>query len=158
MKKLALLIAFMATLAAAVPASGAVLHANNCTSGCSDFQANGKGWLSVVGNGAEWGSINSGTIWVRDRTGNTDPNSKKNPWVFGRGLTWKSIGDHGWKVTSRYPMSFSASTKSFWVKLQGPGIQACGVFDGSGQIAGTGTYSVKGHKHTWPTQATELHF
>jgi hypothetical protein len=156
MRKIAFITALLAAFAAAAPASGAVLLAKNCTSGCSAFQANGRGWLSVVGNGAEWGSVQSGTIWVRDRTGHTDP--YKNHWVTGTGLTWKSIGDHGWKVTSSHPMTFSASTTRFWVKLQGPGIQACGVFDGSGQIAGTGTYSVKGHKHSWSQYATDLHF
>jgi hypothetical protein len=156
MKRIALITALLATLAAAVPASGAVLLAKNCTSNCSNVQAKGNGWLSVVGNGAEWGNLQSGTIWVRDRTGNTDP--KRSDWVSGRGLTWKSIGDDGWKVTSKSPMSFSASTKSFWIKLQGPGIQVSGVFVGSGAIAGNGKYAINSHTHSWPTHATDLHF
>ena len=37
-------------------------------------------------------------------------------------------------------MTFSATNK-FWVKLQGPGVQMSGVFDGTGNIAGNGRYN-----------------
>ena len=79
----------------------------------------------MVGNGAESGSpLKSGTIWLRDRTGQQNPKS----WVHGTGSSGSSIGDDGWKVTgSKHSMTISASTK-FWIKLQGPGIQVCGVF------------------------------
>ena len=39
MKKFAFIIALLATLAAAAPASGAVLLAKRCTTSCSQFQA-----------------------------------------------------------------------------------------------------------------------
>jgi len=99
MRKIPLLItAVLAALAAAAPASGAVLLAKRCTTSCASFQANGKGWVSVVGSGAEYGSISSGTVWVRDRTGKQNP--RYAGWVHGSGLTWKWIGDDGWKVTA----------------------------------------------------------
>ena len=153
MRRFVFISALLAALAAAAPAAGATLMASTCTSSCSAFQASGKGWVSVVGNGAEWGSIGSGTIWVRDRTGKSDPRS----WVHGSGLTWKNIGDDGWRVSSTHSMTISASTK-FWIKLQGPGIQICGVFDGSGMIAGTGTYSLNNHSHAWPGSPISLQF
>ena len=162
MKKLAFIIALLATVAAAVPASGAVLLAKNCTTSCSAFQANeaanGKnGWVSVVGNGAEWGNLKGGTIWIRDRTGKSNPKN----WLKKHAgqVQWTYLGDDGWKVTSAKSMTISVSTKSFWVKLQGPGIHVCGEFDGSGAIAGDGTYSLNGGKsHSWPDRATDLHF
>jgi hypothetical protein len=157
MKKLAFLIAILATLAAALPASGAVLLAKNCTKSCSAFQANGNGWVSVVGNGAEWGSLKSGTIWMRDRTGNSNPKN----WLkqhTGQ-VQWTYLGDDGWKVTSTKSMTISVSTKSFWVKLQGSGIHVCGEFDGSGELAGTGNYQIGSKSwQTWSQHGTDLHF
>jgi hypothetical protein len=156
MKKIAFLIALLATLAAALPASGAVLLAKNCTSSCSTFQANGKGWLSVVGNGAEWGSISSGTIWLRDSTGRSNP---KNWLVQHAGeLHWTYLGDDGFKVTSTKSMRFSASAK-FWIKLEGPGITVSGVFDGTGRVAGSGKYQIGSKSwHAWSQNATDLQF
>jgi hypothetical protein len=154
MKKIAFITALLAMLATALPASGAVLLAKRCTTSCSQFQANGTGWVSVVGNGAEWGTLKSGTIWLRDRTGQQNPKS----WVHGNGLEWKYIGDDGWKVTSKHSMTISASTK-FWIKLQGPGIQVCGVFDGSGEVAGSGKYQIGSKSwQSWSAHATDLHF
>ena len=156
MKRIAFITALLAALAAAAPASGAVLLAKACTSSCSDFQANGSGWLSVVGNGAEWGSIQSGTIWLRDRTGRSNPKN----WVVQHTgtLHWTNIGDDGWKVTSKKSMTISASTK-FWIKLQGPGIHVCGEFDGSGEVAGTGKYQIGSKSwRAWSPYATDLHF
>jgi hypothetical protein len=154
MKKLAFILTLAVVVAPAAPASGAVLLAKRCTSSCSQFQAIGKGWLSVVGHGAEWGTISSGTIWVRDRTGGSNPKT----WVHGSGLKWTSIGDDGFRVTSTHSMTVSASTK-FWIKLQGPGINVCGVFDGSGAVAGSGKYQIgSGAWHAWGRRATDLHF
>jgi hypothetical protein len=157
MRKIAILTTVvLAALAASAPASGAVLLAKRCTTSCTSFQANGKGWVSVVGSGAEYGSLSSGTVWVRDRTGQHNP--RYDGWVHGSGLTWKWIGDDGWKVTSKHPMTVNGTGK-FWVKLQGPGIQVCGVFDGSGAIQGDGSYAFNGGKsHSWPDRATDLHF
>jgi hypothetical protein len=157
MRKIAILTTVvLAALAASAPASGAVLLAKRCTASCTSFQANGKGWVSVVGSGAEYGSLSGGTVWVRDRTGHNNP--RDDGWVHGSGLTWKSIGDDGWKVTSRHAMTVNATGK-FWVKLQGSGIQVCGVFDGSGAIQGDGSYALNGGKsHGWPDRATDLHF
>jgi hypothetical protein len=153
MRKIALLTVLIAALAAAAPASGATLLAKSCTSSCSTFTADGKGWVSIVGNGAEWGTISSGTIWMRDRTGRSNPRN----WVHGSGLHWKYLGRDGWKVSSTKTMTLSASTK-FWIKLQGSGIHVCGVFDGSGTIGGSGTYTLNGHKHSWPGRNTRLQF
>jgi hypothetical protein len=158
MKKLAFLIAILATLAAALPASGAVLLAKNCTKSCSAFQANGNGWVSVVGNGAEWGSLNSGTIWMRDRTGNSNPKN----WLkqhTGQ-VHWTYLGDDGWKGTSTKSMTISVCAKSFWVKVQGQGIHVGGMFDGSGELAGTGNYQIglTSPWRDWRSHATDLHF
>jgi len=153
MRKIAFITALIAALAAAAPASGATLLAKSCSSSCSSFSANGKGWVSIVANGAEWGTISSGTIWMRDRTGRSSPRN----WVHGSGLHWKYLGRDGWKVWSTKTMTVSASTK-FWIKLQGSGICVSGVFDGSGTIGGSGTYTINGHKHSWPGINTRLQF
>jgi hypothetical protein len=153
MRKIALLTAIAAVLTAATPASGATLLAKACHTSCSSFSASGSGAVSIVANGAEWGTMASGTIWMRDRTGNSNPRN----WVHGKGLHWTYLGRDGWKVSSSYQMTISASTK-FWIKLQGRGIQICGVFDGSGTIWGTGTYTINGHKHSWPGSNTQLLF
>jgi hypothetical protein len=152
MKKLAFLIAILVAAAAAVPASGAVLRAASCGKSCSSLHATGNGWLSVVGSGAEYGTISSGTLWVRDRS----DNRHKDFSVTGF-QTRVSIGDDGWKFTSKHAMSFCANSK-FWVKLQGPGIAVNGVFDGSGEIAGTGNYMLDNGRHAWPKHAADLHF
>jgi hypothetical protein len=153
MRRIVLITALIAALAAAAPASGATMLAKTCGSSCATFSASGNGAVSIVGNGAEWGTMSSGTIWMRDRTGKTNPRN----WVHGSGLHWKYLGRDGWKVTSTKPMTISASTK-FWIKLQGRAIKVCGVFDGSGTISGSGTYTVNGHKHGWPDRTTRLYF
>jgi hypothetical protein len=153
MRRLAFITALLAALAAAAPASGAVLLAKRCTSSCTQFQANGTGWVSVVGNGAEYGTMSRGTVWVRDRTGKSNPRK----WVKGSGIVWKSIGDDGWKATSKHTMTVNATGK-FWVKLQGPGINVCSVVDGSGRLAGSGKYTVGSHSHGWTRSPTSLHF
>ena len=153
MRKIAFITALIAALAAAAPASGATMLAKSCSNSCSSFSANGKGWVSIVANGAEWGTISSGTIWMRDRTGRSSPRN----WVHGSGLHWKYLGRDGWKVWSTKTMTVSASTK-FWIKLQGSGICVSGVFDGSGTIGGSGTYIINGHKHSWPGVNTRLQF
>ncbi len=153
MRRLAFITSILAVLAAAAPASGAVMLAKNCGSTCSTFQAKGSGWVSVVGNGAEWGSLSKGTIWVRDRTGKGNPKR----WVRGSGITWKYLGRDGWRATSKHSMTINATGK-FWVKLQGPSIQICSVVDGSGKIAGKGTYILNHKSHSWPKHATRLHF
>jgi hypothetical protein len=153
MRKIVLLTAILAALAAAAPASGATMLAKACRSSCSSFSASGSGVVSIVANGAEWGTMWKGTIWMRDRTGKSNPRN----WVHGKGLHWTYLGRDGWKVTSSNTMTLSASTK-FWIKLQGRGIKVCGVFDGSGTIAGSGTYTLNGHKHRWPGSTTHLQF
>jgi hypothetical protein len=153
MRKIVFITAVVAALAAAAPASGATLLAKACRTSCSSFSASGTGTVSIVANGAEWGTMARGTIWMRDRTGNSSPKN----WVHGTGLHWMYLGRDGWKVTSTNPMTISASTK-FWIKLQGRRIKICGVFDGSGTISGSGTYTVNGHKHNWPGATTRLYF
>jgi hypothetical protein len=161
MKRIAVIVALLAALATAVPASGSVLLAKSCGTTCSTLSANGKGWLSVVASGDEHGSISCGTVWVRDRSDNGHKDFSVTGWQ-----TRVSIGDDGWKLTSKHAMSFDANTK-FWVKLQtpgsgsscrDPGIAVSGVFVGSGEIAGTGKYAVNYKPHSWPTLATDLHF
>ena len=153
MRKIVLITAVVAALAAAAPASGATLLAKACRTSCSSFSASGSGAVSIVANGAEWGTMSGGTIWMRDRTGKTSPRN----WVHGKGLHWTYLGRDGWKVRSSRSMTISASTK-FWIKLQGSGICVSGVFDGSGTIGGSGTYIINGHKHSWPGVNTRLLF
>jgi hypothetical protein len=153
MRRLIFITALLAALAAAAPASGAILLAKNCGGSCATFQANGSGWVSVVGNGAEWGSMSSGTFWVRGRSGQSNVKG----WVHGSGISWKYLGDNGWRATSKHGMTVNATGK-FWVKAQGSGVQMCSVVDGSGTIAGSGTYTLNSHKHSWPSRATSLQF
>jgi hypothetical protein len=152
MRRITIITAALVALTAASPASAA-LRAWSCGKSCSTFSANGDGQLSVVGSGAEWGTIERGTVWVRDRTGRTS--SKK--WVQGSGLHWKWLGRDGWKVTSKHKMTVNANGK-FWVKFQGPDIAASAVVDGSGKIGGTGHYTLNGHRHSWPHQVESLRF
>jgi hypothetical protein len=152
MRKIAFITVALAVLAAAAPASGALL-AKSCGNSCATLTASGKGSLGVIGSGAEWGSVQSGTIWVRDRTGKS--NAKN--WVHGVALHWKSLGSDGWKATSSKKMTFSANNK-FWVKLEGPGISMSGVFDGTGNIKGSGKYTLNGNKRSWPNSSQALRF
>ena len=46
------------------------LLAHSCGSNCGSLDATGKGTLNVNGNGAEWGSIASGTVKVQDKSHN----------------------------------------------------------------------------------------
>jgi hypothetical protein len=153
MRKIAFITALLAALAAAVPASGAVMLAKSCGNSCATLTAGGTGSLGVVGSGAEWGSVGSGIIWIRDRTGKS--NAKN--WVHGSGIHWKSLGRDGWKATSSKKMTFSANSK-FWVKLHGPGIWMSGVFSGTGNIQGAGNYKLNGHKRSWPHTSQALRF
>jgi hypothetical protein len=151
MKRIAFITALLAALAAAAPASALLLPAS-CGNNCATLSANGNGSLGVVGSGAEQGSISSGTIWVRDRSDNGHKDFSVTGWQ-----TRRSIGDDGWKFTSKHAMRFCAYSK-FWVKLQGPGVVVSGVFEGSGSIGGSGKYTLNGHTHSWPAYATEIHF
>jgi hypothetical protein len=156
MRKIVIITAALTTLAATVavaPASAAVLLAKRCTSSCTTLTANGGGELGITGNGAEWGSVRSGIVWVRDRTGKTNPRN----WVSGSGIHWKYLGDDGWKATSSHAMKICASGK-FWVKLRGPGIGISAVVDGSGSIGGSGRYTLAGHTHEWPHSESRLRF
>ena len=152
MRKIAFITAVLAALAVAAPASGALL-AKSCGNSCATLTASGKGSLGVVGSGAEWGSFSSGIVWVRDRTGKGNPRN----WVHGSSLKWKSLGDDGWKATTTKPLTFSATGK-FWVKLEGTNIQMSGVVDGTGNIKGSGTYALNGHKQSWPSANRALTF
>ena len=152
MRRITIITAILAALCSAAPASGALL-ASSCGSSCSTLTADGRGDLSVVGSGAEWGSIGSGTVWVRDRTGNSNPRN----WVHGTNIHWTSVGDDGFKGTSTHSMTVSATGK-FWVKLSGPSIDISSVVDGTGAISGSGTYNLNGHKHAWPGSSQALRF
>jgi hypothetical protein len=152
MRKIAFITAILAALVAAVPASGALL-AKSCGNTCATLTASGTGSLGVVGSGAEWGSFQSGTVWVRDRSGGGNPKS----WVHGSALKWKPIGDDGFKATTSKPVTFSANGK-FWVKLEGSKIEMSGVFDGTGNIKGSGSYALNGHKKAWPSANKALTF
>jgi hypothetical protein len=152
MRKIAFITAVLAALAVAAPASGALL-AKSCGNSCATLTASGKGSLGVVGSGAEWGSFSSGIVWVRDRTGKGNPKN----WVHGSSLKWKSVGDDGWKATTTKPLTFSATGK-FWVKLEGTNIQMSGVVAGTGNIKGSGTYALNGHKQSWPSANRALTF
>ena len=152
MPKFAFVAAVLAALAASTPASGALL-AKSCGNRCATLTASGTGSLGVVGSGAEWGSFRSGTVWVRDRTGKSNPRN----WVHGTDLQWKTIGEDGWKATTSKSVTFGASGK-FWIKLVATKIQMSGVFDGAGSINGTGTYNLNGHKRSWPNATTTLKF
>jgi hypothetical protein len=156
MRKIATITALLTAVAVvtlAAPASGAVLLAKSCYSSCSMFSATGGGNLGIVANGAEWGSATSGTIWVRDRSGK----DKARSWVSGSGIHWKYLGHDGWKGTFSHTIKLNAWGK-FWVKLRSPGIAVSAVVDGSGSIAGNGTYHLKGHGYRWPYSTTQLHF
>ena len=61
----------VAVLALPQVALGApTLVAHSCGSSCGSLDATGKGTLNINGNGAEWGSIASGTVKVQDKSHN----------------------------------------------------------------------------------------
>ena len=74
--------------------------------------------------------------------------------MHGSGLHWKYIGDDGWKVTSTHVDDGLGQHASSGSSSRAAGIQVCGVFDGSGTISGSGTYTLNGHKHSWPGHTT----
>ena len=148
------IVAVCALIGLAVPqvAFGApALLAHSCGSNCGSLDATGKGTLNVNGNGAEWGSITSGTVKVQDKS----HNGHKDWSLTTNGKACKTTNDpsnSAIKVCkSTHTIYFSASTV-WWLSLNGSGVSASVVASGGFYIKGSGGYHLNGgNRKTWPS-------
>jgi hypothetical protein len=136
----AIVLAFLAT---AMPASAKPLAAA-ASCNCGSLYASGYGWVGETASGAVWGSIRSGTLWVRDRDGGHDfvvAHYSTRAWVKSASA-WKYKGSN---------MTFQAWGK-WWVKAQGTGVAVSVTAEGTASLEGTGKYDVIGRfERAWPS-------
>jgi len=136
-------------LAAPQIALGApALLAHSCGSNCGSLDATGKGTLNVNGNGAEWGSIASGTVKVQDKSHNGHQDWS----LTGCDKRFKDESDKSITVCqANNTIYFSASTV-WWLSLSGSGVSASVVASGGFYIKGSGGYHLNGGgRKTWPS-------
>jgi hypothetical protein len=111
---------------------------------CGTLAANGRGWIGNWASGNVWGSLSSGTVWMRTRTassgfGVTHYSSR----VYDRSMNaWRYKGTN---------MRFQA-WGSWWVKVQGTGIAESATAVGTAHLEGTGKYHLNGGlARAWPS-------
>jgi hypothetical protein len=150
MGRIALVIACAAAMLA-VPqvAFGAVsLVAHSCGSSCGSLDATGKGTLNINGNGAEWGSISSGTVKVEDKS----HNGHRDWSLTGCDKRFKDPKDETLTVCqANNTIYFSAST--VWrLLVNGTSVSASVVATGGVYIKGSGGYHLNGGgRRNWPS-------
>ncbi len=116
---------------------------------CGALVANGRGWVGNWATGNVWGSLGSGTIWIRDRDGK------------GRFLVshysskmWDSSA-RAWRFKGS-KMRFQAWGR-WWVKVQGTGIAESATAQGTAHLKGTGKYYLNGGRaRAWPGSPRQL--
>ena len=150
MGRIALVVAtVVAVLAVPQVAFGApALTAHSCGSSCGSLDATGKGTLNVNGNGAEWGSISSGTVKVQDKSHNGHQDWS----LTGCDKRFKDESDKTITVCqANNTIYFSASTV-WWLSLNGTGVSASVVASGGVYIKGSGGYHLNGGgRKSWPS-------
>ena len=115
---------------------------------CGSLDATGKGTLNINGNGAEWGSIASGTVKVQDKSHNGHQDWS----LTGCDKRFKEESDKSITVCqANNTIYFSASTV-WWLSLSGSGVSASVVASGGFYIKGSGGYHLNGGgRKTWPS-------
>jgi hypothetical protein len=150
MGRIALVVAtVVAVLAVPQVAFGApALTAHSCGSSCGSLDATGKGTLNINGNGAEWGSISSGTVKVQDKSHNGHQDWS----LTGCDKRFKQADDKTITVCqANNTIYFSASTV-WWLSLNGTGVSASVVASGGVYIKGSGGYHLNGGgRKSWPS-------
>ena len=124
------------------------LVAHSCGSSCGSLDASGKGTLNVNGNGAEWGSISSGTVRVEDKS----HNGHRDWSLTGCDKRFKDPSDETLTVCqANNTIYFSAST--VWrLLVNGTGVSASVVATGGVYIQGSGGYHLNGgSRRNWPS-------
>jgi hypothetical protein len=113
------------------------LIAHSCGSNCGSLEAhNGKGTLNVNGNGAEWGSISSGTVKVQDKSHNGHQDWS----LTGCDSRFKDPNDETITVcTANNTIWFNVGTV-WWLSLKGTGVNASVVATGGFYIQGSAGY------------------
>jgi hypothetical protein len=124
------------------------LTAHSCGSNCGSLDATGKGTLNINGNGAEWGSIASGTVKVQDKS----KNGHQDWSLTGCDKRFKQSDDKSITVCqANNTIYFSASTV-WWLSLNGSGVSASVVASGGVYIKGSGGYHLNGGgRKNWPS-------
>jgi hypothetical protein len=124
------------------------LISHSCGSSCGSLDATGKGTLNVNGNGAEWGSISSGTVKVQDKS----HNGHRDWSLTGCDKRFKDPSNEAITVCqANNTIYFSASTV-WWLGLNGSGVSVSVVADGGFYIKGTGGYHLNGGaRRNWPS-------
>ncbi len=135
---------------AAAPAAAVVLHPASCSS-CGSLTASGDGWVGQTMTGTGWGSVDSGTIWVKDLS----PSDGSRDWKVSNSSSHAYLGNgvHRYKGSN---MTFVAWTH-WWVKVSGSDVAVSTVAAGSAYIQGVGQYHVNGGAaKSWP-KSTPVH-
>src|SRR5690349_15397735 len=117
MGRIVVVVACLAALLAApqVAFGAPSLVAHSCGSNCGSLDATGKGTLNINGNGAEWGSISSGTVKVQDKSHNGHQDWS----LTGCDKRFKQADDKSITVCqANNTIYFSASTV-WWLSLNG---------------------------------------
>lgn len=150
MGRIAIVFACVAAVLAApqVAFGSPALAAHNCGSNCGSLDATGKGTLNINGNGAEWGSISSGTVKIEDKSHNGHQDWS----LTGCDKRFKQADDKAITVCqANNTIYFSASTV-WWLSLSGTGVSASVVASGGVYIKGSGGYHLNGGKRKdWPS-------
>jgi hypothetical protein len=134
--RLLLLLALVTALAASPPAWGAP------TDGGIEL-VGGSGRSTLTLRGAILGTVELGRITVSVRAGE--------PRVFVQGHDWSRETDAG-VVYGGSDLRFRVFRGSWRVIIQGSGINASAVGDGTVRLRGTGRYSIDGASYAlWPT-------
>jgi hypothetical protein len=144
-----LVVCVAAVLAAPQVAWGApTLAAHSCGTNCGSLDATGKGTLNINGNGAEWGSVKSGTVKVQDKSHNGHQDWS----LTGCDKRFKQPDEKSITVCqANNTIYFSASTL-WWISVQGTGVSASVVATGGVYIKGSGTYHLNGGgRKSWPS-------
>lgn len=149
MARLALAIACSAVVLC-LPATAAAqaLIPASCGSSCSSLDATGKGILGINGKGAEWGSISSGTVKVSDKS----HNGRKDYSLSGCDSRHRDPADSSVIVCqANNTIYFSVST-TWWLQVNGTGVNASAVASGGVYIKGSGGYHHNGGaRKSWPS-------
>ncbi len=114
---------------------------------CGTLAASGRGWIGNWATGSIWGSVSSGTVWVRARTSSSKVgvshysskayDSSVNAWRY-KGTNMRFLGSGTW-----------------WVKVQGTGIAESATAVGTAHLKGTGKYHLNGGPaRAWPSSDT----
>ena len=150
MGRTALVVAcIVAMLAVPQVAFGALeLTAHSCGSSCGSLDATGTGTLNINGNGAEWGSISSGTVKVEDKS----HNGHRDWSLTGCDKRFRDPSDETLTVCqANNTIYFSAST--VWrLLVNGSAVSASVVATGGVYIKGSGGYHLNGSgRKNWPS-------